>query len=196
MFSMVKEMDKETNEDKFLKLFERIQKYENISDRMELEIANYLNKVSEGRLSNESKGKIHRMLRIVSEIESVADSCDNLSRVLDRKRQGKIEFLPEIQSYIDKMYSFLDEGLAAMFEVLELINEPNIDTSKSESIETQINRYRDELKSKNVTDVNAKKYTYTDSVVYMDLITECEKMDDYIVNVVEAVSEYKPTSQN
>ncbi|MBE6322327.1 MAG: Na/Pi cotransporter family protein [Bacteroidales bacterium] len=196
MFGMVKDMDKETNEDKFLKLFERIQKYENISDRMELEIANYLNKVSEGRLSNESKGKIHRMLRIVSEIESIADSCDNLSRVLDRKRQGKIQFLPEIQSCVDKMYSFLDEGLAAMFEVLDLINEPNIDTSKSESIETQINRYRDELKSKNVTDVNAKKYSYADSVVYMDLITECEKMDDYIVNVVEAVSEYKPTSQN
>jgi phosphate:Na+ symporter len=159
---------------------------------MELEIANYLNRVSEGRLSDESKGKIHRMLRIVSEIESVADSCDNISRILDRKRQGKITFLPDMQSHIDKMYSFLDEGLDSMSQVLHLINEPNVDTARSESIETQINRYRDELKRQNVSDVNEHHYSYETSVVYMDLITECERMDDYIINIVEAVAEYKP----
>lgn len=192
MFGMVKEMDCESDEDRFLKTFERVQKYENISDRMELEIANYLNRVSEGRLSDESKGKIHRMLRIVSEIESVADSCDNISRILDRKRQGKITFLPDMQSHIDKMYSFLDEGLDSMSQVLHLINEPNVDTARSESIETQINRYRDELKRQNVSDVNEHHYSYETSVVYMDLITECERMDDYIINIVEAVAEYKP----
>lgn len=192
MFGMVKEMDRESDEDRFLKTFERVQKYENISDRMELEIANYLNRVSEGRLSDESKGKIHRMLRIVSEIESVADSCDNISRILDRKRQGKITFLPDMQSHIDKMYSFLDEGLDSMSQVLHLINEPNVDTARSESIETQINRYRDELKRQNVSDVNEHHYSYETSVVYMDLITECERMDDYIINIVEAVAEYKP----
>ncbi len=192
MFGMVKEMDRESDEDRFLKTFERVQKYENISDRMELEIANYLNRVSEGRLSDESKGKIHRMLRIVSEIESVADSCDNISRILDRKRQGKITFLPDMQSHIDKMYSFLDEGLDSMSQVLHLINEPDVDTARSESIETQINRYRDELKRQNVSDVNEHRYSYETSVVYMDLITECERMDDYIINIVEAVAEYKP----
>lgn len=192
MFGMVKEMDRESDEDRFLKTFERVQKYENISDRMELEIANYLNRVSEGRLSDESKGKIHRMLRIVSEIESVADSCDNISRILDRKRQGKITFLPDMQSHIDKMYSFLDEGLDSMSQVLHLINEPDVDTARSESIETQINRYRDELKRQNVSDVNEHHYSYETSVVYMDLITECERMDDYIINIVEAVAEYKP----
>lgn len=192
MFGMVKEMDRESDEDRFLKTFERVQKYENISDRMELEIANYLNRVSEGRLSDESKGKIHRMLRIVSEIESVADSCDNISRILDRKRQGKITFLPDMQSHIDKMYSFLDEGLDSMNQVLHLINEPDVDTARSESIETQINRYRDELKRQNVSDVNEHHYSYETSVVYMDLITECERMDDYIINIVEAVAEYKP----
>jgi phosphate:Na+ symporter len=192
MFGMVKEMDRESDEDRFLKTFERVQKYENISDRMELEIANYLNRVSEGRLSDESKGKIHRMLRIVSEIESVADSCDNISRILDRKRQGKITFLPDMQSHIDKMYSFLDEGLDSMSQVLHLINEPNVDTARSESIETQINRYRDEMKRQNVSDVNEHHYSYETSVVYMDLITECERMDDYIINIVEAVAEYKP----
>ncbi|MCR5298389.1 MAG: Na/Pi cotransporter family protein [Paludibacteraceae bacterium] len=192
MFGMVKDMDRESDEDRFLKTFERVQKYENISDRMELEIANYLNRVSEGRLSDESKGKIHRMLRIVSEIESVADSCDNISRILDRKRQGKITFLPDMQSHIDKMYSFLDEGLDSMSQVLHLINEPDVDTARSESIETQINRYRDELKRQNVSDVNEHRYSYETSVVYMDLITECERMDDYIINIVEAVAEYKP----
>lgn len=192
MFGMVKEMDRESDEDRFLKTFERVQKYENISDRMELEIANYLNRVSEGRLSDESKGKIHRMLRIVSEIESVADSCDNISRILDRKRQGKITFLPDMQSHIDKMYSFLDEGLDSMSQVLHLINEPDVDTARSESIETQINRYRDELKRQNVSDVNEHHYSYETSVIYMDLITECERMDDYIINIVEAVAEYKP----
>ncbi|MBP5307438.1 MAG: Na/Pi cotransporter family protein, partial [Paludibacteraceae bacterium] len=104
-----------------------------------------------------------------------------------------ISFLPDMQAHIEKMYSFIDEGLDSMNQVLHLINEPNIDTALSESIETQINRYRDELKRQNVSDVNEHRYSYETSVVYMDLVTECERMDDYIINIVEAVAEYKPS---
>lgn len=192
MFGLVKSLYVETDEEKIIKLTERIQKYENISDRMEVEIANYLNKVSEGRLSNDGKNKVHRMLRIISEIESIADSCNNISQILDRKKINKITFNEDLNSNVNNMFGMIDDDLNEMFVVLNKINEPYIETSKSESIETQINRYRDELKNKNITDVNDQKYSYTTSVIYMDLITECEKMGDYIINVDEAVSEYKP----
>jgi phosphate:Na+ symporter len=121
MFGIVKSLNEETNENAALKYFERVQKYELISDRMEMEIAAYLNKVSQGRLSNESKDQIHRMLRIVSEIESVADSCDNLAKILDRKRQGKISFTAEMVANIHNMLNLLDKAFDEMLNILDKI---------------------------------------------------------------------------
>lgn len=196
MFGIVKSLNEETNENAALKYFERVQKYELISDRMEMEIAAYLNKVSQGRLSNESKDQIHRMLRIVSEIESVADSCDNLAKILDRKRQGKISFTAEMVANIHNMLNLLDKAFDEMLNILDKINDSFVDATKAESIESNINHYRDELKGRNIIAVNDGVYPYATSVVYMDFIIECEKMGDYIINVVEAVADSKPLPAN
>lgn len=192
MFGFVKELKDSKKEEDSEKWIAKTAKYEEISDRMELEIANYLNKVSEGRLSPESKDRIHHMLRMVSEIESVADSCDNMSQIYERKNIGKIEFTKTLQENVEKMFGLLDEAMDGMFDVLNQMDAPYVQTELNEDKEKEINRLRNKLKTENIIDVNEHKYSYETSVVYMDLINECEKMGDYIVNIVEAVSDYKP----
>ena len=110
MFGMVKDLFYEKNEDNFLKIYSRIEKYENISDRMEIEIANYLTFVAEGRLSSEGKEEIRIMLRTVTEIESIADSCNNLARGIRRRNEGKSEFTDEQNHNIDQMFALLEKA--------------------------------------------------------------------------------------
>lgn len=112
MFGMVKNLLHTENENDFNKLFSRIEKYENISDSMEVEIANYLNQVSEGRLSSESKIEIREMLREVTEIESIGDSCYNLARTLNRKRRGNVDFTESQYEHIEQMFSLTDQALS------------------------------------------------------------------------------------
>ena len=190
MFGMVKDLLHEENENEFNKLFSRIEKYENISDNMELEIANYLNKVSEGRLSSESKLEIRCMLREVTEIESIGDSCYNLARTLNRKRSGGNDFTEKQYDHIHQMMQLTTDALTHMTAVVEDDNHV-VDVNKSFNIENEINNYRAQLKNQNVVDVNNKEYDYQMGVHYMDLIGECEKLADYVVNVVEARTNVK-----
>ena len=185
MFRMVGDLLHTTNENDFNKLFSRIEKYENISDSMEIEIANYLNKVSEGRLSSESKIQIRSMLREVTEIESIGDSCYNLARTINRKRRGSDDFTESQYNHIQQMFKLTDDALTQMILKVEDMHN-NVDVNKSFNIETEINNYRNQLKNQNVTDVNNKEYSYQMGVHYMDIIAECEKLGDYVVNVVEA----------
>ena len=190
MFGMLKDLLHETNENEFNKLFSRIEKYENISDNMELEIANYLNKVSEGRLSSESKLEIRGMLREVTEIESIGDSCYNLARTINRKRNGGNDFTEKQYEHIHQMMQLTDDALAHMIAVVE-DDHHVVDVNKSFNIENEMNNYRAQLKNQNVVDVNNKEYDYQMGVHYMDLIGECEKLGDYVVNVVEARTNVK-----
>ena len=182
MFGMVQD---------FNKLFSRVEKYENISDNMELEIANYLNQVSEGRLSSESKLQIRAMLREVTEIESIGDSCYNLARTINRKRQTNQDFTEKQYEHIHFMMKLTDDALAQMIVVVEKPEHQSIDINKSFNIENEINNYRNQLKNQNILDVNNKEYDYQMGVYYMDIIAECEKLGDYVVNVVEASSDVK-----
>ena len=190
MFGMLKELLHETNENEFNKLFSRIEKYENISDNMELEIANYLNKVSEGRLSSESKLEIRGMLREVTEIESIGDSCYNLARTINRKHNGGNDFTEKQYEHIHQMMQLTDDALAHMIAVVEDEHHA-VDVNKSFNLENEMNNYRAQLKNQNVVDVNNKEYDYQMGVHYMDLIGECEKLGDYVVNVVEARTNVK-----
>ena len=178
-------------DDDFNKLFSRVEKYENISDNMELEIANYLNQVSEGRLSSESKLQIRAMLREVTEIESIGDSCYNLARTINRKRQTNQDFTEKQYEHIHFMMKLTDDALAQMIVVVEKPEHQSIDINKSFNIENEINNYRNQLKNQNILDVNNKEYDYQMGVYYMDIIAECEKLGDYVVNVVEASSDVK-----
>ena len=191
MFGMVQDLMHTEKDDDFNKLFSRVEKYENISDNMELEIANYLNQVSEGRLSSESKLQIRAMLREVTEIESIGDSCYNLARTINRKRQTNQDFTEKQYEHIHFMMKLTNDALAQMIVVVEKPEHQSIDINKSFNIENEINNYRNQLKNQNILDVNNKEYDYQMGVYYMDIIAECEKLGDYIVNVVEASSDVK-----
>ncbi|KAA6327253.1 hypothetical protein EZS27_023752, partial [termite gut metagenome] len=187
MLNMVWDLLRIEREDEFIKLFGRIEKYEGISDNMELEIADYLNLVSDGRLSSESKLQIRAMLREVSEIESIADSCYNLARTIDRKRQINLDFTKNQYERIDLMMNLVTQSLGQMLVVLKKPEHLNAEANRSYNLEHEINNYRNQLKSKNILDVNNKEYDYQTGIYYMDIIAECEKLGDYVVNVVEAI---------
>ena len=185
MFGMVKELLGETNEDKFVKLFTRIEKYEGISDNMEIEIAKYLDQVSDSHLSDETKAKIRAMLREISEIESIGDSCYNIARTLNRRIKGKEDFIPSQYEHMHQMMELTDNALTQM-NITLVGHKGDNDANLSFNIENEINNYRNQLKSQNINDVNNHLYTYAIGTMYMDIIQECEKLGDYVVNVVEA----------
>ena len=185
MFGMVKELLGETNEDKFVKLFTRIEKYEGISDNMEIEIAKYLDQVSDSHLSDETKAKIRAMLREISEIESIGDSCSNIARTLNRRIKGKEDFIPSQYEHMHQMMELTDQALTQM-NITLVGHKVDNDANLSFNIENEINNYRNQLKSQNINDVNNHLYTYAIGTMYMDIVQECEKLGDYVVNVVEA----------
>lgn len=185
MFSMVRELLGVKNENDFVKLFTRIEKYEGISDNMEIEIANYLDKVSDSHLSDETKAKIRAMLREISEIESIGDSCYNIARTLNRKLRGKEDFTEQQYDHLHQMFELTDDSLTQMNVVLSS-RRYDLDVNRSFNIENEINNYRTQLKSQNINDVNNHLYTYAIGTMYMDIVSECEKLADYVINVVEA----------
>jgi phosphate:Na+ symporter len=193
MFGMIQELYYEKDIDKFLQLYARIEKYEQISDRMEIEIGNYLTKSLEGRLSALGKENIRMMLRVISEIESIADSCYNLAKAIKRRNDGKSVFSGDQNHNIDQMFSLDNKAIVRMNELLEK-PEPEItaeDMDISINIENEINNYRDQLKNDNIENIDAKKYDYADGIHFMDIVSECEKLGDYVINVVQSVVKQK-----
>lgn len=185
MFSMVRELLATKDESAFVKLFTRIEKYEGISDNMEIEIAKYLDEVSDAHLSDETKAKIRAMLREISEIESIGDSCYNVARTINRKIKGKEDFTEKQYEHLHQMFELTDDCLSQM-NVMLSGRKDNLDVNRSFNIENEINNYRNQLKSQNINDVNNQEYTYAIGTMYMDIISECEKLGDYVINVVEA----------
>ena len=185
MFGMVRELLEEKDESKFVKLFSRIEKYEGISDSMEIEIAKYLDQVSDAHLSDDTKAKIRAMLREISEIESIGDSCYNIARTINRKIKGKEDFIQSQYEHIHQMFELTYNALVQM-NITLVRHKDELDANRSFNIENEINNFRNQLKSQNINDINNHKYTYAIGTMYMDIIQECEKLGDYVVNVVEA----------
>ena len=186
MFGMVRELLIEKDEQKFVKLYSRIEKYEGISDNMEIEIAKYLDQVSDAHLSDDTKSKIRAMLREISELESIGDACYNIARTINRKVQGKQDHFNERQyEHLHQMMELTENSLTQMNNLMGGRKE-SFDVNRSFNIENEINNYRNQLKSQNIVDINNHEYTYAVGTIYMDIINECEKLGDYVVNVVEA----------
>ena len=185
MFGMVRELLGTKEDSKFVKLFTRIEKYESISDNMELEIAKYLSAVSDAHLSDDTKGKIRDMMREISELESIGDSCYNLARTISRQNNSKEDFTEQQYEHIHQMFELIDDSLSQMNVVINGRKE-NVDINRSFNIENEINNYRKQLRNQNINDIDNHLYTYTSGTMYMDIINECEKLGDYVVNVVEA----------
>ena len=184
MFHFVPELLTMKDENEFVKLYARVEKYEGISDNMEIEIGDYLNKVGEGRLSPESKTALQCMLKEISEIESMGDACYNMARAINRKFRTKEEFTEEQLEHIKHLMHLCDKAMTHMIGVLNDV--PQIDVNHTLNYENEINDYRKLLKEKNIADIESQKYSYQMGVHYMDVVNDCEKLGDYIVNVVEA----------
>ncbi len=197
MFSMVQDLLNESstatsskkngkNVEEFNRLFSRIEKYESISDNMELEIAKYLESVSDAHLSDDTKAKIRAMLREVSELESIGDACYNMARTINRKFSDKRDHFNEKQyGHLHQMMQLTEQALTQM-NLLMGGRKDSYDVNRTFNIENEINNYRNQLKAQNIIDVNNHEYTYAEGTIYIDLVNECEKLGDYVVNVVEA----------
>ena len=181
---------KENTED-FSRLFSRLEKYEEISDRMEIEIANYLNKCAEGRLSNEGKLHIAAMLNIVSEIESIADCCFGCAKILIRKQESGVHFDDFIFRNIDTMFSYVKEAMSDMLTLLSDVEKVRqVDIIRSYNKEREINNLRNQLRTSNVENINNRTYEYQAGIYYMDIVNDLEKMGDYIINVVDTIKDH------
>ena len=185
MFGMVTDLLEEKDNEKFAKLYARIEKYEGISDNMEIEIARYLEQVSDAHLSDETKQKIRQMMRQISEIESIGDSCYNLARTMNRRKQSNKDFTEKQYADLRKMIQLTNDSLTQMNRVMQGRREEQ-DINETFRIENEINDMRDRLKEGNIRSINEHEYDYSVGTMFTDLVSECEKLGDYVVNVVEA----------
>lgn len=181
---------KKDGSDEFNKVYSRLEKYEEISDRMEIEIANYLNRCAEGRLSNQSKRRIAAMLSIDSEIESIADCALGVGKILLRKQQSNVDFNEEIYKNIDTMFDYVGRATDNMMKLLSNLEHQQENTIiTSYNCEREINNLRNILRSNNISNINEHHYEYQSGIYYMDIIATLEKLGDYIINVVDIVKE-------
>ncbi|MDD2419356.1 MAG: Na/Pi cotransporter family protein [Bacteroidales bacterium] len=188
-YEYVREAIHDCEKSNFDELFAKLEHYEQITDRVELEIANYLNSISEGEISEESGKRIQAMYTIISELESVGDSGYNIARILQRKNVYKSKFDDEMVKKIDHMLDLMDNAFRHMIYNLDqgYTNIKNI--NNAEDAENSINEYRNHLKEEHLLNLENNIYNYQTGVFYMDLIAECEKVGDYIINVSEAIIE-------
>ena len=185
MFGMTRVLVDEKSNKEFEHQYERISKYEEIADHMEIEIATYLEKISNDRLSDNTKGKIRSMLRQIGELESIGDACLKIARTVEHRRSWREDFTDEQYAHLHEMLRLVNEAMTQMMVVVSGRRE-DLTIDPSREIENDINTLRDQLKNESIKDVDTKEYSYTIGSLYSDIITECEKLGDYIINVVEA----------
>lgn len=190
MFGFVEKLLTEKSDKKFNKLFAKIEKYENLSDTAEVEIANYLNEVSQGKLSDFGRKRLRAMLKLVSDLESIGDSNYNISRSINRMHENKIVLNESVSKKLDLMFSLVRESLEIMRKNLE-IDEKQLNIEKAKVVEIEINNYRNQLKSEHLDNLKNGVYSYETGIIYNDLYCECEKLADYVINVSEALYEVK-----
>lgn len=188
MYGFVRDLFKETNETNFYKIYERIEKYEDISDRVEVEIATYLNKVSTHDLSDESSRRLQAMFKIISEVESISDSNYNIAKTLRRKRVANIWFNQEIRDSLNHMFDLAENAYDVMLENLE-VGYSDINLGPAYEAEEKINQYRNKLRDEHIKNVEGNKYKYQAGVIYSDLFSELENLGDRIINVSEDIAE-------
>ena len=185
MFGMTQGLLDEKNIREFDRQFDRISKYEDIADHMEIEIGNYLEMVSNERLSDHTKDKVRSMLRQIGELESIGDACFKMARTIRHRKESREDFTPHQYQRLHKMLQLVNEAMTQMMVVVCGRRE-DLSAVTSIEIERDINALRDELKAENISDGGNHKASYAVSALYLEVIADCEKLGDYIMNVVEA----------
>jgi len=190
MFNFVKKMSEATNTKEIEKWHTKISKYEDICDRMEEEIALFLTKVSESKLSTLGSNRVRAMLELIDDIESIADSCYNLGRVYMQKSKNKIEFTPEIDTNLKEMFKLVDRAMIEMNK--NLSNEySEINSSEAQQIEKEINTLRNKLRDGHMESVKEGRYKFKVGVMYSEIYSVCEKLGDHVVNVTQSINSAK-----
>ncbi|MBO4574937.1 MAG: Na/Pi cotransporter family protein [Bacteroidales bacterium] len=185
MFGMVRQLLEEKNDSKFTKLFAQIENEEEATDHLEIEIAKYLEQVSNDHLSDETKNKIRQMMREISELESVGDACYNIARTLNRKMESSYHFTSKQYEGLRTIMQLCEDALKQM-NVIMTGHRAEHDINESFRIENEINAMRQMLKNENIRNINEQKYDYAVGTMFSDMVTDCEKLGDYVINVVEA----------
>ena len=191
MLGMVKELvHTKTGTPEFNKIFSRVEKYEDITDRMEFEIGSYLNKVLDGKLSSKAKKRVSGLLSIISELESIGDSCNNIAKALVRKEEADAHFNEYNYKNIDEMLKMVSEAMTNMLTLLiDIDNVTPEDLMRNYDKEREINNFRNLCRTENIENVNQHKYPYKAGIFYMDIVCETEKLGDFIVNVIDAIED-------
>ena len=187
MFQQVAASLNMTSKD-FEKQFDKLVKLEDESDKIEVEIADYLTKVSESKLSTENSQRIRAMFKIVSEIESIADSSLNVAKAMLRKIEQNQTFTEDLNHKLKSMFALVDETLGVMCDNLTM-EYKEVNAKKAYELEHAINDYRTILKQEHLIAIEEKRYNYPTGILYTDMFSECEKIGDYAINVTQAIKE-------
>ncbi|MCG8409859.1 MAG: Na/Pi cotransporter family protein [Bacteroidales bacterium] len=188
MYGFVNDMFAETNDKKFNKLYDKVEKYEGISDRMEEEIANYLTKISVGELSTLASKRITAMLNVITDLESIGDSCYNIAKTLVRKKEKKVWFDTPVRENVIQMFKLSQKTMDEMHKNLDH-GYTKININAALELEERVNRLRTKLKKEHLKNVEKKEYSYQTGIIYIDIVCECEKLADFAINVSEAIEE-------
>lgn len=180
-----------TDNERFDQLYKKLEEYEQITDRIELEIAKYLNNIAEGQLSDESSRRLQAMYKIISELESIGDSGFNIARILQRRNIHNKAFDTTMVKKLNYMTELLNTGFDAMITNLTLGYDKIENISNAQDVEQDINEYRNNLKEEHLLNLESNVYTYLTGVYYMDLISEYEHVGDFMINISEAIIEIK-----
>lgn len=185
-------------DNKYIETYNRLEKYEEISDRMDIEIGTFLNHVAEGRLSPEGKMRIAGMLRVISEIESIADGCFNVAKTVARQHQNHVKLTDGVLTEVDNMFSLVEDAMTNMLQILHEMETPEDSLIiKAYNKEREINNLRNNLRDSNIYNINNQEYGYQEGIFFMDLISEAEKLGDYMLNVVEGVKhQFRPAAES
>ena len=186
MYDMIPDLIKTREDKKYKEIYERIIKYEEITDRMEVEIANYLTKASEHDLSHKASLYISSMLRIVDNLESIGDSCNQIAITIDNKRKTGSWFEQDLRDKLNIMFEYVREALILMDENLQT-NYSEITAEKANELEYKINKYRDKLRDEHTEAIKNNAYPYQTGIYYSSLYAQYEKLADFAINVTEAV---------
>jgi len=187
MLGFIVDLMTETDQKKIDFLHERVEKYENITDRIEIEVAEYLRQVSEGELSHETSGKVRSMLRMIDDMESIGDVVYQMSKVIQRKQEERVFFLPEQRNNIIEMLNRVDNALAVMVANLDKDYE-EVTLDEANQAEAEIDLWRNELRKEHLQSIEAGEYNIKSGMIYADLYSLCEKLGDHVINVSEAIT--------
>lgn len=192
MFQFIPGLLIEQRLNKYDKLLKKIEKHEQITDNVEVEIATYLTRISEDELTHDSSKMIRAMLKIIDDMESVGDVIFQLSKVIDNGKQHKLIFTKEQRNDLNEIFELVKAAFAEMNKNLgKAYNQ--VDPRPAFVLEKQINEKRNQMRHQHVDDLKEKKYKHKIGSLYSDVFNLSEKVGDYIINVTEAIVDYQKT---